>query len=133
MEIRETLFRKSFSIETTSPYITALDFMKKLSEYHKIYERKNSFETDGPSTKSTLVFDVVEQLDAFSQISINFSTSGENNMLYVDIQGDFVLRVDETGFFAETFSEFYLKGIYPMMKKVSERRVKELEVEIERL
>jgi hypothetical protein len=133
MELNETLFKKSFSVDSENPHITAMDFMKKLSEYYRVYEQKNAMESDGPEHKSTLVFDVVDTLDDFSHVSINFSMIGEGKTLYVDIFGSFVLRVRDDGFFTEIFAEFYLNNIFPVMRRVSEARVKELEVELDRL
>jgi len=131
MEIRETLFTKSFSTESENPYVMSLEFMKKLSETYRIYERKNIYQTDGPTKKAILVFDVIEILDKFSRIRISFSMEGENNTLYVNIVGEFVLKMKEYGFFGNVFSEFYLNNVFPLLRKVSEKRVKELEVKLE--
>ena len=133
MQIRESLFSKGFSVENENPYILALDMMKKLSEHYIIYERKNVFETDGPVKKATLVFDVVEPLDKFSHVRVNFSMEGENSILYVDVKGEFVLKIKDQGFFTEVFTEFYLNNIFPTLRRVSEQRVKELNRELEKL
>jgi hypothetical protein len=133
MELNETLFKKSFSVENENPYLTAMEFMKKLSEYYRVYEHKNVVETDGPESKATLIFDVIDVLDDFSHVSVNFSMYGEGNTLYVDILGSFVLRVREGGFFTEIFAEFYLNNIFPVMRRVSTARMKELEGELESL
>ena len=133
MEIRETLFKKSFSVENSDTYGLALDFMRKLSDTYRIYEKKNIFETDGPVRKSILIFDVIESLDRFSHIMINFSMESENNNLYVDIVGEFVVDIREQGFFTGIFTEFYLNNIFPKLRKVSECRINELNAELERI
>ncbi len=133
MEIRETLFKKSFSVENNDTYGLSLDFMRKLSGTYRIYEKKNVFETDGPARRSILIFDVIESLDRFSHIMINFSMESENNNLYVDIVGEFVVDIREQGFFTGIFAEFYLNNIFPKLRKVSECRINELNAELERI
>jgi hypothetical protein len=130
MEIRETLFSRSFSIESHDPYKITLEFMKKLSENYRIYERKNIFQTDGPVKKCVVIFDVLEALDKFSRIRVRFSMESENTNLYIDVVGEFVVKVHQSGFFSDMFAEFYLNKVFPRLKKVSEKRVKELEIEI---
>jgi len=130
VEIRETLFTKSMVVETDDPYIVAMDFMKRVSDNHAVYERQNAFATDGPVKKATLVFDVVEALDAFSQIEVNFSMEGENNSLYINVKAEFVVRIKEKGLFSEVFTEFYLKNVYPSLQKASARTMQEIEKEI---
>lgn len=132
MELREILFKKSFSVENSDVYGLSLDFMRKLSNSYRIYERKNIFQTDGPVKKSILVFDVIESLDSFSHIVINFSMEGENQNLYVDVSGEFVLDVHEEGFFGGIFTEFYLNNVFPKLRKISESRIQELNAELER-
>jgi hypothetical protein len=133
MEVRETLFTKSFSVENNDPYALSIEFMSRLSEIGRIYERKNIYETDGPVKKSVVAFDLVEVLDRFSFVIINFSLESEKNMLYVDILGEFVLRIKEYGFFTEIFTDFYLHNVFPVLRKVSEKRAIELEQHLERL
>ena len=133
MEVRETLFSKSFSVETGDPLALSMDFMKKLADTGLIYERKNVYETDGPVKKFILVFDLVEVLDGFSRIQINFSFESENNTLYADILGEFVLRIKDYGFFTEVFTDFYLHNVFPALRKVSEKRAQELEQRMEKI
>lgn len=133
MEVRETLFTKSFSVENDDTYALSIQFMKRLSDIGRIYERKNVYETDGPVKKAAVVFDLVEVLDSFSCIIINFSLESENRTLYVDILAEFVLRIRDYGYFTEVFTDFYLHSIFPVLRKVSEKRVKELEQQLEKL
>lgn len=133
MEIRETLFTKSFSVESESPYALALDFMKKLSGSYMLYERENTVGTDGPTTRSSLVFDLVEPFDTFSRVVIKFSMTGENNVLYVDVAAEFVMKIKDTGYFTEIFTEFYLGNIFPSMKKLSEKHVRDFSVKLEKI
>ena len=133
MEVRETLFERSFSVDTEDPYGTAADFMQKLSAIGLVYERKNIYMTDGPVKKTVLVFDLVETLDSFSRVIINFAMDGENKILYVNILGEFVLKIQDSGFFSEVFTDFYLHNVFPVLRKVSEKRVKELNQSIEKL
>lgn len=133
MEIRESLIKKDFSVESENPHALSMEFMKKLSEHYRIYERKNTFETDGPTKRSVLVFDVVEPLDRFSRIIVNFSMEGEKKMLCVNITGEFVLRIKEHGFFTDTFTEFYLNNVFPVLRKISDQRAKELNAELENI
>lgn len=133
MELRETLFSRSFSVENEDAYGLSLDFMKKLSEIGMVYERKNRYLTDGPVKKGEVVFDLVEMLDSFSFVMINFSLVSENKQLYVDILGEFVLKIKNQGFFTEAFTDFYLHNVFPVLRKVSEKRVEELNKTIEKI
>jgi len=131
MEIREELFKKSFSTESQDTYGLALGFMHRLSEIHRIYERKNIFETGGNVKKAILIFDVVEILDKFSRIMVKFSMESENSTLYVDILGEFVVDIKEGEFFTGIFSEFYINNIFPMLRKISEERLAKLNTHLE--
>ena len=133
MKIRETLFKKSFSLENSDAYGLSLDFMRKLSQTYRIYERKNVFETNGPVKKSVLIFDVVETLDRFSHIFINFSMESDNSILYIDIVGEFVVDIREHGVFTDVFAEFYLNNVFPQLRKVSADRLKELNTKLGRI
>ncbi|MBI3190864.1 hypothetical protein HYZ41_04130 [archaeon] len=132
MEIRETLFKKTFSIENEDPYRISLDFMRRISENYTVYETKNIYMTDGPVKKCTLVFDVIEPLDNFSRIRICFTIEGENRTLYVDVIGEFIVKIGQEGFFTDIFTEFYINKIFPGLRKISEKRVRELEAELEK-
>ncbi|MBI4154356.1 hypothetical protein HY501_03390 [Candidatus Woesearchaeota archaeon] len=131
MEIREALFKKSFSVESKDPYGLSLDFMKRMSENYMVYERKNLLETDGPSRRSSLVFDVVENLDDFSRIIVNISMDGENGTLYVNLEAEFVLHIREHGFFTDIFTEFYLNNVFPVLRQASEQRAREMKEELD--
>lgn len=131
MEIRETLFSKTFSLENEDPYRLSLDFMRRIAENYAVYETKNTYNTDGPVKKCTVVFDVIEQLDKFSRIRICFTIEGENRVLYVDVVGEFIVKISQDGFFTDVFTEFYINNVFPSLRKISEKRVKELEAELE--
>ncbi len=133
MKIRETLFSKSFSVENSDPYGLSLDFMHSMSENYLIYERKNMFETDGPVKKAFVVFDIVEMLDKFAHIFVSFSMESENNALFVDISGEFVVQIKEEGAFTNIFTEFYLNNIFPQLKRVSQQKFAKLNTEVDAL
>jgi hypothetical protein len=133
VEIRETIFKKSFSLDTSDPYGFSMDFMRKLSNSFRVYKKKNIYETSGPVKKSILVFDVVQTIDKFSYIVINFSMESENSTLYVDAAGEYVVFIRDKGFFASIFTEFYLNNVFPQLRKISGQKIKEIEAEIAQL
>ena len=130
MEIRESLFSKRVSLDNEDPYKLAMDFMRKVSENYRVYERKNVFSTDGPTKKSVIIFDILEILDSCSRIRVEFSMESENNTLYIDVSGEFIIKIRQSGFFTDIFTEFYLNNIFPSLRKISEKRAKELETEL---
>ncbi len=130
MEIRESLFSKRVSLENEDPYKLAMDFMRRVSENYRVYERKNVFSTDGPTKKSEIIFDILEILDSCARIRVEFSMESENNTLYIDVSGEFIIKIRQSGFFTDIFTEFYLNNIFPSLRKISEKRAKELETEL---
>jgi len=110
-----------------------MDLMKKLSQNYRVYEKQNIYKTDGPVKKCMVVFDAIEPLDKLTRIRISFSMESENDTLFVDITGEFILKIHQSGFFTDMFAEFYLGNVFPQLKKVSQKRAQELKAEIEKI
>lgn len=123
MRIKETLMTQSFSVNDPDPYMFSLDVMEKLSKDVKVVEKKNIYETDGPHHKSTVVFETVELIDDFSKIVFKFELFGEDNALRANINGLLSLNIEETGFFSQIFTDYYVKTIFPLLRKISEDRM----------
>ena len=51
--------------------------------------------------------------------------------MYVDVVGEFIVKISQDGFFTDVFTEFYINNVFPSLRKISEKRVKELEAELE--
>jgi len=129
MKIEETLVTKSLNKISKDPYRDSLDLMKRMSERGKVVERKNSYSTDGPFHRSDVAFDVVSQLDSYSNVRVSFFLTGENgtrNFLRADILASFNAKIKETGFFSEIFAEFYMENVFPLMRKAAEGKTKRI-------
>lgn len=126
MEIRETMYDKKITLENNSPYLVALDLIKKLSQKIKITEKKNFYETDGPHHRSEIIAEIEEKQDNFSKTVFVLSFLGEEKSLVVGLEGRFEVAVVENGFFSESFSQFYVDRIFPIFRKRSEIRIKEI-------
>ena len=124
MKIRENLMSQSFSISTTDPYMFSLQVMEELSKDVKVVERKNEYETDGPHHRSTVIFESIELIDDFSNIVFKFELNGEDDVLHANVNGIFDTHIVDTGFFSEVFTDYYVKTLFPFLRKVSEDKIK---------
>ncbi len=119
MEIKETLMSRSFTVSTHDPYMFSLRLMENLSTETKIIEKKNEYETDGPHHRSIVVFEAVELIDGFSKILFKFVLVGEDDLLRAGVSGLLKLHIDETGFFSQVFSDYYVDTTFPLLRKIS--------------
>ncbi len=129
MQIEENLVTKTITRNSSDPYYTSLEFMRRMSGRGKIIEKENSYSTDGPFHRSEVVFEMVQHLDSYTDLKITFYLTGENstrNYLRADIVASFISRIQEHGFFTELFTEFYLQNIFPIMRKTAESKIKSL-------
>ena len=123
MEIKETLMDESFSVASTDPYMLSLKIMEELSKDVKIVEKKNEYETDGPHHRSIVVFETIEIIDGFSKILFKFELTGDDGVLRANIAGLLKLHIDETGFFSQIFSDYYVGTTFPVLRKMSEDKI----------
>ena len=123
MEIRESLMEQAFSAESSDPYMFSLHIMEEISRASKIIEKKNEYETDGPHHRSTVSFEAIELVDDFSKILFKFDLFGEDGLLRVNIKGILKLHIEETGFFSQTFSDYYVKTVFPLLRKLSQDKI----------
>ncbi len=129
MQIEESLVTKTITRNSTDPYYTSLEFMRRMSGRGKVVEKENSYSTDGPFHRSDVAFELIEHLDKYTDLRITFYLTGENstrNFLRADIVASFVTHIDERGFFTQTFVEFYMSNVFPIMRKTAEGRIKNL-------
>ena len=123
MKIKESLMNQSFSITNSDPYLFSLRVMEELSKDVKVIERKNQYETDGPHHRSVVGFDTVDLIDDFSKILFRFDLASEDGTLRANITGSLAVGIDETGFFSQIFSDYYVKVIFPLLRKISEEKI----------
>lgn len=133
MEIEETLLSRKIIIETDDPYALALELMDFFSGFGKVVERENRYETDGPTRKIVLNFDLVENIDRVAHSVIEVFTQGEtNNVNYLEIEitGKFAAEIENSGFFPASFAEYYLKHLFPRYLKAADEKMKKIDKEI---
>lgn len=124
MEIRESLMSQAFTVNTPDPYLLSLKVMEDISKMSKVVEKKNEYETDGPHHRSIVAFESIELIDDFSNIIFNFELKGENGILRADVNGVFDTHIVETGFFSQLFTDYYVKTLFPFLRKMSEDKIK---------
>lgn len=133
MRIKETLMSQSFSINNSDPYLFSLHVMEELSKEARVVEKKNEYATDGPHHKSTLVFDTIDIIDDFSKIVFRFSLVSEDGTLRASVSGSLAVGIDETGFFSQIFSDYYVKTVFPLLRKLSDDKIAFFGGKIEKL
>lgn len=133
MKIKETLMSQSFSIINPDPYMFSLQVMETMSKDAKVVEKKNEYETDGPHHRSMVDFDTIELVDDFSKIVFHFELAGEGEMVHANVRGALISNIEETGFFSQTFVDYYVKTIFPLLRKISEDRIKFFGGRVEKL
>lgn len=123
MKIKESLMSQSFTTSNSDPYLFSLHVMEELSKDAKVIEKKNDYETDGPHQRSTVVFDTIELIDDFSKIVFRFSMIGEDGLIRTSVNGSLSLGIEETGFFSQIFTDYYVKNVFPLLRKISENKI----------
>ena|SRR3989338_5158582 len=123
MKIKETLMSRSLTTSNNDPYLFSLQVMEELSKSAKVVEKKNIYETDGPHHRSTVVFDAIELVDDFSKIIFRFNLLGENGLVRAGVSGSLSLNIEETGFFSQIFTDYYVKIVFPLLRKISEEKI----------
>ena len=124
MEIHESLMSQAFSVRNPDPYLLSLKIMEDISKMSKVVEKKNEYEKDGPHHRSTVIFESIELIDDFSNIVFKFELNGEDDVLHANVNGIFDTHIVDTGFFSEVFTDYYVKTLFPFLRKVSEDKIK---------
>jgi hypothetical protein len=126
MRLTETVFSRGITIKTDDPYKLALDIMKRMSDFVKVIEKKNTYMTDGPRHMSEVIFDAVHEIDEHTILKLSFNLLGGENGLNIDIQGVISVNIIKYGPFSDMFSDYYIKNVYPALKKNSESQTNRL-------
>ena len=138
MQRTEEVFSKDIRLETKDPFSVSLAILDLAREYGKPAEKQNIYETDGPSKRVKLSFEVKKAMDKFTSAKIIFNLSGESNssgFLDVRIDGKFHTMVKGEGLISKTFDNYYISELLPSVKgsfnlrgigEELEKRIKEL-------
>ncbi len=130
MIVEDIIFSNEKSLNTKDPYKKALHILNVFSDFGKIIERRNEFETDGPRQRCFVSFDVVDDIDNFTSHVYSFDISGEKTKMYgiLNISMKFIIRTNirETGFFSHIFSDYYIENILPFMRKSTMHKMKSI-------
>lgn len=126
----ENLFSRKIIAELRDPYAVALDMLVFFSQFGKIIQRKNLYETDGPKKRVEVEFDVVNIMTRQSRLVVHVAMKGElgeANILEINIGGEFVTGFDVTGGIVhEAFVNFYISDISPYLRSVALERGREI-------
>ncbi len=135
MIISDEIFDETFDIHTDDPYEKSQFFRNKLAEMGKIIEKKNELWTDGPEHRSVVEFNILEVLDPYSHVSVNFLMNGlkESKLLQISAKIETTTTIKEQGFFTSAFAEYYMKTSYPAISKMCRDRANAFKKGIEAL
>jgi len=122
MRVIDSIFSKSMKIKTNDPYALSLDIMKRVSGFAKVIEKRNNYMTDGPHHASEVMFDAIQDLDEHTRIKLAFNMVGSDGELGIEVNGIVTVNIIKYGFVSDMYSEYYIKNIYPTMKKEIETR-----------
>jgi hypothetical protein len=131
----ENLFSRKIIAEIRDPYAAALDVMVFFSQFGKINQRKNLYETDGPHKRVEIEFDVISLMTRQSRLVVHVAMRGEigtANFLEVDTTGDFVTGFEVTeGTVHEAFVNYYNSEISPFLRNAAEKKCNEITVALD--
>ena len=131
MIVEDTIYERRFSLECSNIFSSGLKIIEMASKYGQIIEKKNTYETNGPSHRTEMAFDIIKHTDDFSSVKISFSIKGHENVLEIEMSGIFYMEIDDERFFNRVFSEFYSVKIFPKMKKAAVRELSDMMSSIE--
>lgn len=128
-QFSETIFSKSIIVRTKEIYPLSLDILDNMDAFGAIKEKQHAFDTDGPRSRVHLFFDVEDVIDDRSSIVFSFRINGDGNnngegVLDIDIVGSFFVNIpysDKLG--PIVFNSFYIKTMFPMLRKGMEKKI----------
>jgi hypothetical protein len=131
----ESLFSRKIIVEMRDPYAAALDIIVFFSQFGKINQRKNLYETDGPHKRVEIEFDVISVMTRQSRLVIHVAMRGEigvANFLEINTNGEFVTGFEVTeGTVHEAFVNYYNSEISPYLSSAAGRKCVEITTALE--
>ncbi len=135
-KILDVIFTKRSVIRTNDPYSLALAVKEIASLYGTIKEKLHEYDTNGPRKVIRLNFDLKNSINRHTFTKLAFIMKGEigiaTSFLEVKVIGKSVTAIDVGyGFTSQVYGEYYLKSIFPLMRKECESRLREIAALVE--
>jgi hypothetical protein len=129
--IIDTMLERHITVYTDDPHSMIFDILKGLSTLGEYDEKKNVYETDGPTKRVHVVFSIVDKLDKSTKIDIAFDLigrMGKSSYLEILVEGNLITKIDEPkNIFSETFLSYYLSNISQEYKKIAKQKMREVD------
>ncbi len=129
MRIEEKLFAKRIIVEVQDPFRAAHETLKLLEQYGTVEEKINKTMSDGPRQRLHLEYLITKRVDEFSQTFINFiaiAEAGTTRFVEANVSARLTVEIDDTGLFSSAFKDFYLRDVFPTIRKREEKICKHL-------
>lgn len=130
--IIETMLERNVTVYTEDPHTMVFDLIDKLKSLGEYDEKKNVYETDGPTKRIHLIFSIIEKMDSKSKIEIAFDLEGKmskSSYLEIHVEGSLITTFQEPKTpIQETFLTYYLRNISQEYKKMAKDKMKEMDV-----
>ena len=129
--IIDTLFERNLTIYSDDSYSLVFEIIDSLAGLGRYDEKKSTYDTDGPTKRLNVVFNIVDELDKNSKIDIAFDIFGKigkANFLEIKVEGSLITQFEEPkSVFAETFLAYYLRNVSQEYKKIAKSRMKKVD------
>ena len=135
-KILDIIFTKRSVLRTNDPYSLALAVREVASQYGTIKEKVHEYDTNGPRKIIRLNFDLRNRITKHTMVKLAFMLKGEigiaTSFLEVKVIGKSITAIDVGyGFTSQVYGEYYLKSIFPLMRKECESRLREIAALVE--
>ena len=125
--ITETMSEKHFTIYTNEPHTLIFDFLDAISKLGKYIEKKNIYETNGPTKRVHVVFNIIEKFDKKTKIEIEVDLLGIiGNVKYLEIKSKamIITKISEPkSIFEKAYFNFYNKNLYKKYKEFAKEKI----------
>ena len=134
--ISDAIFTKKSTIRTKDPYSLALEIKEIASYYGAVKEKVHEYDTNGPRKVIMLVFDVKNPINKHTLTKLSFLMKGEigvvTSFLEVKVIGKSITEIDAgSGFISQAYDDYYLRRIFPVLRRETESRLREISALIE--
>lgn len=134
-QITDIIFTKRSVLKTNDPYSLALTIKEIASHYGTVDESVHEYDTNGPRKVVKLNFDIKSHLNKHTYTILSFVMKGQigaSSFLEVRVTAKSITELATTsGLVSQAYGQHYLKSIFPVMKKESDFRLREISSQIE--
>lgn len=129
-KILDVIFTKHSTFKTRDPYSLALAIKEIASRYGDVKEKIHEYDTNGPRKIIRIVFDVKNNINKHTSARLTFQMKGEigvTSFLDVKVIGKSMTSLNTRhGMISNTYGDYYIRSIYPILKKETDIRLREI-------